>query len=109
MDINIALLPGDGIGPEIIAEATKVLDRTAAKFGHRIRYTEALVGAAAIDATGNPYPDTTHCICPRGRRRAVRRHRRSQIRQQPQSEGSSRTGVAAYAPRPWGSSPTCVR
>lgn len=33
MDINIALLPGDGIGPEIIAEATKVLDRTAAKFG----------------------------------------------------------------------------
>ena len=63
MDINIALLPGDGIGPEIIAEATKVLDRTAAKFGHRIRYTEALVGAAAIDATGNPYPDTTHCIC----------------------------------------------
>ena len=56
-------MPGDGIGPEIIAEATKVLDRTAAKFGHRIRYTEALVGAAAIDATGNPYPDTTHCIC----------------------------------------------
>ena len=40
MDINIALLPGDGIGPEIIAEATKVLDRTAAKFGHRIRCTD---------------------------------------------------------------------
>ena len=63
MNINIALLPGDGIGPEITAEATKVLDRTAAKFGHRIEYTEALVGAAAIDATGNPYPDRTHCIC----------------------------------------------
>ena len=44
MDINIALLPGDGIGPEIIAEATKVLDRTAAKFGHRIRYTEGIHG-----------------------------------------------------------------
>ena len=63
MDINIALLPGDGIGPEIIAEATKALDRTAAKFGHRIRYTEALVGAAAIDATGDPYPERTHRIC----------------------------------------------
>ena len=44
MDINIALLPGDGIGPEIIAEATKVLDRTAAKFGHRFSYTPALLG-----------------------------------------------------------------
>ena len=63
MDINIALFARRRHRPEIIAEATKVLDRTAAKFGHRIRYTEALVGAAAIDATGNPYPDTTHCIC----------------------------------------------
>ena len=57
MDVNIALLAGDGIGPEIIAEATKVLDRVAAKFGHRFDYREALVGACAIDATGDPYPD----------------------------------------------------
>ena len=41
MDVNIALLAGDGIGPEIIAEATKVLDRVAAKFGHRFDYREA--------------------------------------------------------------------
>ena len=51
MDVNIALLAGDGIGPEIIAEATKVLDRVAAKFGHRFDYREALVGACAIDAS----------------------------------------------------------
>ena len=63
MDVNIALLAGDGIGPEIIAEATKVLDRVAAKFGHRFDYREALVGACAIDATGDPYPEATHKVC----------------------------------------------
>ena len=63
MDVKIALLAGDGIGPEIIAEATKVLDRVAAKYGHTFEYRRALVGAAAIDATGDPYPDQTHRIC----------------------------------------------
>lgn len=63
MDVKIALLAGDGIGPEIIAEATKVLDRVAAKFGHKITYQPALVGAAAIDATGDPYPEETHAVC----------------------------------------------
>ena len=63
MDVNIALLAGDGIGPEIVAEAVKALDRVAEKFGHKITYTPALVGAAAIDATGDPYPDETHAIC----------------------------------------------
>ena len=63
MDVNIALLAGDGIGPEIVAEAAKALDRVAEKFGHKITYTPALVGAAAIDATGDPYPDETHAVC----------------------------------------------
>ena len=54
MDVKIALLAGDGIGPEIVAEATKVLDRVAEKFGHKIEYRPALVGAAAIDAVGAP-------------------------------------------------------
>ena len=63
MEYKIALLPGDGIGPEIIAEATKTLDRVAAKYGHRFEYRRALVGAAAIDATGDPYPDETHRVC----------------------------------------------
>ena len=63
MDVNIALLAGDGIGPEIVAEATKVLDRVAEKFGHKIEYRPALVGAAAIDAVGDPYPDETHAVC----------------------------------------------
>ncbi|MCC8019448.1 MAG: 3-isopropylmalate dehydrogenase [Rikenellaceae bacterium] len=63
MEYKIALLPGDGIGPEIVGEAVKVLDAVGAKFGHSFSYTKALVGAAAIDATGNPYPDETHEIC----------------------------------------------
>ena len=61
--INIAVLPGDGIGPEIVAQAVKAVDAVAAKFGYDITYTHALVGAAAIDETGNPYPDETHRAC----------------------------------------------
>lgn len=63
MILNIAVLPGDGIGPEIVAQAVRVIDAIAAKFNHQVNYTYALVGAAAIEATGNPYPDATHEIC----------------------------------------------
>lgn len=63
MKLNIALLKGDGIGPEVVDEAVKSLDAVARKFGHEITYTEALVGAAAIDAVGEPYPDSTHAVC----------------------------------------------
>lgn len=63
MNLNIALLPGDGIGPEIVAEAVKVLGAVEQKFGHTFTYTKGLVGAAAIDATGDPYPAQTHKIC----------------------------------------------
>lgn len=63
MNLNIALLAGDGIGPEIIDQAVKVSNAIAAKFNHTINWTPALVGAAAIDAVGDPYPDETHDIC----------------------------------------------
>lgn len=63
MNYNIALLPGDGIGPEVIEQAVKVADAVAAKKGHAIHWKEALVGAAAIDAVGEPYPSATHEIC----------------------------------------------
>jgi len=63
MKLNIALLAGDGIGPEVVAQAVKVVDKIAQKFQHEIVWTEALTGACAIDATGNPYPDATHEIC----------------------------------------------
>ncbi|MDR0510815.1 MAG: 3-isopropylmalate dehydrogenase [Rikenellaceae bacterium] len=63
MKLKIALLPGDGIGPEIVAQAVKALDAVAARFGHGFEYKKALVGAAAIDATGDPYPADTHAVC----------------------------------------------
>lgn len=63
MNKKIAVLPGDGIGPEVIREAIKVLKAVEKKFGHQFDYEEALVGAAAIDATGNPYPEATHQLC----------------------------------------------
>ncbi|RRN76147.1 3-isopropylmalate dehydrogenase, partial [Pseudoxanthomonas sp. SGD-10] len=63
MKLNIALLPGDGIGPEVVDQAVKVCDAVAKKFGHEISWTKALTGASAIDAVGEPYPDETHEIC----------------------------------------------
>lgn len=63
MKLNIAILPGDGIGPEISAVGVKVLDAIAEKFGHTFNYTHALVGAAAIDATGDPFPAETLKVC----------------------------------------------
>lgn len=54
MNYNIAVIPGDGIGPEIIEEAKKVLDQIGTKFGHNFNYTEVLMGGVSIDATGEP-------------------------------------------------------
>ena len=63
MKLNIAVLPGDGIGPEIVAQAQKVIDAIAEKYNHEVVYTNALVGATAIDQVGDPYPEATHEIC----------------------------------------------
>lgn len=63
MDLKIALLAGDGIGPEVIDQAVKVCNAVAEKFNHNIEWRPALTGAAAIDEVGEPYPDTTHDIC----------------------------------------------
>jgi len=63
MKLNIALLAGDGIGPEVIDQAVKVSDAIAKKFNHDINWTSGMTGAAAIDAVGEPYPDETHEIC----------------------------------------------
>lgn len=63
MKLNIALLAGDGIGPEVIEQAVKVSDAVAKKFSHTINWMPALTGAAAIDAVGDPYPEETHEIC----------------------------------------------
>ncbi len=63
MKLKIAVLAGDGIGPEVTEQAKKVLDAIAHKFDHTFLYKEALVGAIAITKTGNPLPDETLDIC----------------------------------------------
>lgn len=63
MKKKIALMPGDGIGPEIVEQAVKVLDAVAKKFKHEFEYQHVLMGAVAIDKTGLPYPDETHEVC----------------------------------------------
>lgn len=63
MNKKIAILPGDGIGPEVTKQAKKCLEAVAETFGHTFTYEEALVGAVAIDATGNPFPEETEKVC----------------------------------------------
>ena len=63
MKLKIAVLSGDGIGPEIMKQGVAVMDAIATKFGHEFIYEEALVGACAIEQVGNPYPDETHEVC----------------------------------------------
>lgn len=64
-NFNIAVLDGDGIGPEVIKQGIKVLNQVAFKFGHKFRFDFAPVGAIAIDQTGNPLPDETLDLCKR--------------------------------------------
>ncbi len=63
MKLKIAVLPGDGIGPEVTQQAVKILDAIAEKYNHSFTYEKAAVGAIAIDETGNPIPEETLKIC----------------------------------------------
>ena len=63
MKLKIAVLAGDGIGPEVTNESIKVLNCIAKKFNHKVEMNEGLVGAIAIDNFGNPYPAETHDLC----------------------------------------------
>jgi len=63
MRANIALLPGDGIGPEVVEAACQVLERVAAKGGHSFQFSRHLIGGSAIDATGSALPDDTLSAC----------------------------------------------
>jgi 3-isopropylmalate dehydrogenase len=63
MNLKIAVLAGDGIGPEISAQGVEVIKAIANKFGHQVAFKSALCGAAAIDAVGDPFPETTLKVC----------------------------------------------
>ncbi len=63
MKLKIAVLPGDGIGPEIIEQALNVVKSISDKYKHDLSYSYGLVGGAAIDKIGDPYPEDTHQLC----------------------------------------------
>jgi 3-isopropylmalate dehydrogenase len=63
MQARVAVLPGDGIGPEVMAEAVKVLKRVADVYGHTFTFEEGLIGGAAIDQIGSPLPDEALTLC----------------------------------------------
>ena len=63
MKLKIAILPGDGIGPEIMKQGVAVMNAIAEKFGHEVSYKEAICGADAIDKVGDPFPEETYNTC----------------------------------------------
>ncbi|MBW3543582.1 MAG: 3-isopropylmalate dehydrogenase, partial [Planctomycetes bacterium] len=63
MHASIVLLPGDGIGPEIMAQGRRVLEAVATRFGHRFEMEERPMGGGAIDQFGDPLPDETLQAC----------------------------------------------
>ena len=63
MKLNIAKLPGDGIGPEVVEQAVKAVDAVCRRFGHEVNYTFAEVGACAIDKYGSAFPELTYKVC----------------------------------------------
>ncbi len=63
MDVDLAVLPGDGIGPEVTAQAVKVLQAVGKRFAHSFSFHQAPIGGVAIDACGIPYPESTHETC----------------------------------------------
>ena len=63
MKLKIAVLPGDGIGPEIVGQALQVTEAVCKRFGHELSHQHAWVGACAIARCGNPYPEETHKLC----------------------------------------------
>lgn len=63
MNASIAILAGDGIGPEVTQVGKQILEAIAGAYNHEFSFEEGLIGAAAIDATGDPYPEATHALC----------------------------------------------
>ena len=63
MKLNIAKLPGDGIGPEVVEQAVKAVDAVCRRFGHEVNYSFAEVGACAIDKYGSAFPESTYKVC----------------------------------------------
>ena len=99
MHISIALIPGDGVGPEVVAAACDVLDAVARRFGHTVETTTQLMGGAALRAGKPALPPETLAALPGGAGDAAGRRRRSGVRS-PAVEGTPRGRTARPSQRP---------
>ena len=79
MNFNLIVLPGDGVGPEVTAEAVKVLQAIGKRYGHNFNLNHRLVGGAAIDAEGAAVSAETLKLCEESRCRITRRGGRPQV------------------------------
>ena len=82
MKANIVLLPGDGIGPDVVDAAVRVLNRVAERFGHEWTFSKQLIGGVALKAGLPPLPPETLAAALKAGRDSARRRRRSVVRQQ---------------------------
>ncbi len=108
MHALIAVIAGDGIGAEVTAEAVRALERLAQRFGHAFQFEPALLGGAAIDATGEALPAATLALCRARRCRAARRRRRPEVVAIPMPRCAPSRGCCSCARRS-GCSPICAR
>ena len=108
MKASFVVLPGDGIGPEVTAEAVRALQAVAARCGHEFRFSERLMGGCSIDAHGTALTDEVLAACRACRRRAARRGRRAEVGR-PAGEGAAGAGAARRCARASASSRTCGR
>ncbi len=93
MKALIAVLAGDGIGTEVTAEAVRALDAVAARFGHAFEFEPALLGGAAIDATGQALPAATLALCAARRCDSAGRGRRSEMVRLPHAQVRPEQGL----------------
>ena len=89
MEFKLAVLPGDGIGPAVIAEAVRVLEAVGRRFGHDFELSDGAIGGNAIDSTGTALPDETQELCDQADAVLFRRRRRPQVGR-PQGLGPAR-------------------
>ena len=80
MKYKLAVLPGDGIGPEVVAEGVKVLEAVGKRYGHSFELTSGLIGGVAIDAEGTALSEATIKMCKKQDADFIRCRRRPQVR-----------------------------
>ena len=95
MEYKLAVIPGDGIGPDVVEQTLLVLDKVGEKFGHTFHYQKVLAGGCAIDATGACLPQETIDVC---------KASDAVLLGAPATSGQN--GPCCACGRPWGSSPT---